>query len=43
MYINPFWAGVGVTLLLEFIIVLIVGLFAAMRSASDDDDREGRG
>ena len=35
--------SVGVTLLFEFIIVLIVGLFAAMRAASDDDDKEGRG
>lgn len=40
MYINPFWAGVGMTLLVEFILVLLVGLFSAMKVGKDSDGED---
>ena len=42
MYINPFWAGVGMTLLVEFILVLLVGLFSAMKVGKDSDVEESK-
>jgi len=40
MYINPFWAGVGMTLLVEFLLVLLVGLFSAMKVNKDHEGED---
>lgn len=36
MYVNLFWTGVLVTILVEFIIFLLLGLFAALKISKDE-------
>ena len=35
MYVNPFWLGVGVTILAEFVLLVV----AAMCIETDDDEK----
>lgn len=40
MYINPFWCGVAVTILVEFILAVCTIVYSCCRINKDDDYEE---